>query len=206
MTELAGMVSGQPLLILAIAGVLLAMIGWQLQNSQPHRGRQLRNLGYVGMAAAALLTVGLAAYRADRSDAALVMAKRPALEVRGGETAIPVDIDGHYWIEATVNGKPSAFLIDTGATYTSLTGATARSLGIQPVPGTMPAIFDTANGKATGRFTRIGNLEFGTIRARDLDAVIMVDDDGDTNVIGMNLLSKLKSWRVEDGILTLSPN
>jgi aspartyl protease family protein len=205
MSDLGEMLSSQPLLILAIASVLVAMAGWQMQHSHPDRGRLLRNLGYVGMAAAVLLTAGLAAYRADKSDAALAMAKRPQLMVRGSGTAIPVDADGHYWVEALINGKPADFLIDTGATFTSLTGENARALGIEPTPGGMPASFDTANGTAQGRFTRLASLEFGTIKVRNLDAVIMVDDDGDTNVIGMNLLSMLKSWRVEGGTLTLQP-
>jgi len=205
MSDFGEMVSSQPLLILAIASVLVAMAGWQMQHSHPERGRLLRNLGYVGMAAALLLTAGMAAYRADKSDAALALATRPQLTVDGGKTAIPVDADGHFWVNALVNGKPTDFMIDTGATFTSLTGASARALGVHPTPDKPPAHFDTANGVAQGRFTRLASLEFGTVRVSNLDAVIMVDDDGDTNVIGMNLLSMLKSWRVEGGTLTLQP-
>jgi aspartyl protease family protein len=29
---------------------------------------------------------------------------------------------------------------------------------------------------------------------------------GDTDVLGMNFLSRLKSWRVEDGVLVLVPH
>ncbi len=206
MSDLGDMLSSQPLLVLAVLGVLAAMGGWQLQHSSPGAGRALRNTGYLGMAAALLLSIGLAAYRADKSDAALALAKTPEIVVRGDETAIPLDIDGHFWLKALVNGKPAEFMIDTGATFTSLTGNNASALGLEPTPGRMPAQFDTANGSAIGRFTIIDTLEFGTIRARGLDAVIMVDDDGDTNVIGMNLLSKLKSWRVEDETLTLVPH
>lgn len=206
MSDLAEMFTSQPLLILAIVSVLAAIVGWQMQHSSPTRGRLVRNFGYLGMAAAALLTAGLAAFRADKSDAALALAQRPDLVVEGRETAIPVNIDGHFWVEAMVDGQQAPFMIDTGATFTSLTGANARALGLEPTPGRPPARFNTANGIALGRFTRIDSLEFGTIRARDLDAVIMVDDDGVTNVIGMNLLSRLKSWRVEDNVLTLVPN
>jgi len=206
MSELAEMIASQPLLILAIGSILIAMAGWQMQHSSPVRARTLRNVGYVGMAAALMLIVGLTAFRTDKSDAALAAMRRPELLVRGHETSIPLDVDGHLWVEAMVNGKPMDFMIDTGATYTSLSGDSARVLGLKATPGAMPAEFDTANGSAIGYFTRMGSLEFGSIRARDIDAVIMADDDGNTNVIGMNLLSGLRSWRAENGTLTLVPN
>jgi aspartyl protease family protein len=158
------------------------------------------------MAAALILTIGLAAHRSDKSDAALALARTPEIIVQGEETAIPLDIDGHFWVKTMVNGKPAEFMVDTGATFTSLTGSSANQLGLEPARDRMPAQFDTANGTALGRFTSIAKLEFGTIRAVGLEAVIMVDDDGDTNVIGMNLLSSLKSWRVEDDTLTLVPH
>ena len=41
--------------------------------------------------------------------------------------------------------------------------------------------------------------------ARGLDAVI-APNLGNTNVIGMNLLSRLAGWRVENGELILVPN
>lgn len=206
MSALTDLFSSQPVLLLAIAGVLLAMWGWLVQHSSPRTGGTIRNAGYLAMTAALLLTVALAAHRADKSDAAYLLAKTPELEVMGDATAIPLDMDGHFRVRAFVNGKPAEFMIDTGATFTSLAGTSASELGLQPTPGRFPAQFDTANGSAFGRFTKIGTLEFGTIRARDLDAVIMVADDGDTNVIGMNLLSKLKSWRVEGKTLTLVPS
>jgi len=196
---------GQPLLVLAVLAILAAMAGWQLQHSSPSAGRALRNAGYLGMAAALLLTIGLAAYRADKSDAALALASTPKVAVQGDETLVPLGADGHFWVQATVNGNPANFMIDTGATFTTLTGGSARALGLEPTPGRLPAQFDTANGSAIGRFTRIDSLDFGTIRARGLEAVIMVDDDGNTNVIGMNLLSRLRNWRVEANTLTLVP-
>ena len=46
---------------------------------------------------------------------------------------------------------------------------------------------------------------FGNVVARGLDTVI-VPNLGETNVIGMNLLSRLASWRVEGDTLVLVPN
>ena len=51
---------------------------------------------------------------------------------------------------------------------------------------------------------RVGELRFGSIVARDMD-VIVTGSTGGLKVLGMNLLSRLKSWRVEGGVLILSP-
>ena len=63
----------------------------------------------------------------------------------------------------------------------------------------------TANGAIRAELATISELRLGNIVARDLDAVV-APGLGDTNVIGMNLLSRLKGWRVEDGVLILVPN
>ena len=53
--------------------------------------------------------------------------------------------------------------------------------------------------------TTIDTLRFGNVKAGGLDAVI-APNIGETNVVGMNLLSRLKSWRVEGQTLILVPN
>lgn len=205
LAELRDFLVAQPLLALAALAILFASIGWIVQHSHPRAAHLLRIVGYAGMVGAVLLTVIEAAHHASRSDAMLATGKVGAVEVRGGETAIPLQSDGHYWVKAEVNGKPVEFLVDTGATYTTLSAATTRETGVTADPGQMPIELDTANGRITARFGKLDDLRFGTIAAHQLDVVIGPDGAGDTNVIGMNLLSKLKSWRVENKELVLVP-
>jgi aspartyl protease family protein len=47
-------------------------------------------------------------------------------------------------------------------------------------------------------------LHFGNVTARGLDAII-APGLGQTNVVGMNLLSRLASWRVEGNTMILVP-
>ena len=63
----------------------------------------------------------------------------------------------------------------------------------------------TANGTVTAQLATIEELRFGNVAARGLDVVI-APNIGPTNVLGMNLLSRLSSWRVEEGTLILVPN
>jgi aspartyl protease family protein len=48
-------------------------------------------------------------------------------------------------------------------------------------------------------------LRFGNVAAHGLDAII-APGLGPTNVVGMNLLSRLSSWRVENNVLILVPH
>jgi aspartyl protease family protein len=68
-----------------------------------------------------------------------------------------------------------------------------------------PVILKTANGQTMAELVTIKELRFGNIVARDRDAVV-APGLGETNVLGMNFLSRLKSWRVEGRTLVLVPN
>jgi aspartyl protease family protein len=63
----------------------------------------------------------------------------------------------------------------------------------------------TANGSVTAQLTTIDEFRFGNVAARGIDAII-APGLGPTNVIGMNVLSRLASWRVEGQTLILVPH
>lgn len=128
----------------------------------------------------------------------------PAASVSGGEVRVPLAADGHYWIEAAVNGTRTRFMVDTGATVTTLSAEGAGEAGVEPDPLRLPVVMRTANGDVEAQMARIETLKFGSIVARDLDVVVS-DTTGGLNVLGMNFLSRLKGWRVEEGVLILSP-
>jgi aspartyl protease family protein len=126
----------------------------------------------------------------------------------GGNLEIKQSLDGHFWVEAELNGVPARFLVDSGATTTSISAETARQAGIEPSSG-IPAIVRTANGTIAVQRGRVARLEVGHIVRQDL-AVHISEGFGGTNVLGMNFLSSLDSWGVESrrggrGRLILKP-
>lgn len=205
MSGLGALAGSQPLLFVAVGAIVLAAGGWMLERERPELASNLRRLGYLGLIAALLLQVGVLAFHAERSDAALELNSRPALSVSGRETIVPLASDGHFWIEAEVNGQPIEFLVDTGATFTGVGRGDAAALGIRPDPGRAPLELQTANGVITARLGRIDSLRFGNIEVRGLEVAVPQETDDDTRVIGMNLLSRLGSWRVEGNRLILTP-
>ena len=203
--QLGAFLFAQPLLAVAVLAILLAAAGWIMERSHPRAGHLLRIGGYVGMVAALLLVTVEAAWRATRSDARLLLGTSGKVTVVGSDTVVPLDPSGHYWVKAELNGKPAEFLIDTGATYTTIAVSTARSAGITADASRLPVQLNTANGTIVARFGKARELTFGTIAARDLDVIIGPEAAGETNVIGMDLLSRLKGWRVEETKLVLVP-
>lgn len=131
-------------------------------------------------------------------------ASLPSARAEGQALRIPVAPDGHYWVEATINGTPARFLIDSGATVTALSENTARAAGLNYDVGAPGIVMTTANGKVEAKRTSIATLAIGPISASDL-AVVVSPTFGEVNVIGMNMLSRLKSWGVQDGDMVLTP-
>jgi len=121
----------------------------------------------------------------------------------GRSLRIPQNEDGHFWVRADLNGTKVRFLIDSGATVTTISAETARAAGIEPMSG--PAVMvETANGMVAAHPARIGSLKVGDI-TRTAEPVHITEGDTDTAVLGMTFLSRLKSWKVERGTLTLEP-
>ena len=125
--------------------------------------------------------------------------------VAGKELRIRMSSDGHFWVLASVNGIKRRMLIDSGATVTALSETTARQAGIDVGTGLTPVVLRTANGAAAAQTGKIDELRVGNIVARNL-RIVTAPGLGELDVLGMNFLSKLDSWRVEGRTLILVPH
>jgi aspartyl protease family protein len=122
--------------------------------------------------------------------------------IQGRETRIPMAIDGHFWVEGRVNGVQVKFLVDSGATMTTIDRETAIRAGVSVSP--RPDQFvRTGNGIIRVSSGRANHLEVGGIGRRDLG--LQIADNDNLNVLGMNFLSSLSRWGVEGRWLVLVP-
>ena len=192
------------LMIAAIAAMVAGWIGSALVRKRIAFGRAVSILSSLALGAI-LLTVVLQISRFDpRLDISLPELGLPEQTVAGGETRVELAPDGHYWVQAQVNGTPASFLIDTGATISAVNPDVAQRAGLAPRRGGIPVQIRTANGAVTADISTADTISFGNIAAEGIDVVI-APGLGNTNIIGMNLLSRLGAWRVEKGVLILTP-
>lgn len=125
-------------------------------------------------------------------------------QVVGDEVRIQMSRDGHFWAEVDINGVKRRMLVDSGATVTTISEQTAEAAAVDP-NGLVPVVLRTASGAITARTGEIDRLSLGTIEARNLK-VVVAPTPGSIDVLGMNFLSDLASWRVEKRTLVLVPD
>ena len=118
----------------------------------------------------------------------------------GRETRIPMAIDGHFWVSARLNGRDVKFLVDSGATTTTVDRGTAAAAGVAISP-TRDQFVRTGNGVVRVASGRADELSVGGITRRNV--AIEIADNDDLNVLGMNYLSSLSRWGVEGRWLVL---
>ncbi len=111
-------------------------------------------------------------------------------------------IDGHFWVEASVNGEPVKFLVDSGATMTTIDRATAQRAGVAVSPRADQYV-RTGNGVIRVSSGRAAQVRVGGIVRRDVG--LQIADNDNLNVLGMNYLSSLTRWGVEGRWLVLAP-
>lgn len=113
--------------------------------------------------------------------------------IAGKELRIPQAIDGHFYVDGMLNGQQVRFLIDSGATMTTIGRADAERTGVS-ISANRNQLVQTGNGMVRVAQGRAETLNIGSIHRSDVG--LHVSDD-DLNVLGMNYLSTLQRWSVE---------
>lgn len=121
---------------------------------------------------------------------------------QAGLIRVPMAIDGHFWVEGRINGVPVNFLVDSGATMTTIGRDTAELTGLN-VGAQRNQLVRTGNGVIRVAMGRADTLRVGSITRRNVS--MHVADHEDLNVLGMNFLSSLQRWGVEGRWLILEP-
>ena len=120
--------------------------------------------------------------------------------VEGQEIRIPMAIDGHFWVQGSLNGIPVKFLVDSGATMTTIGRDTAAAADV-PVSNSRNQVVRTGNGMLRVASGTADTLAIGPIERAGVG--LHVADHDDLNVLGMNYLSSLSRWGVEGRWLIL---
>lgn len=110
---------------------------------------------------------------------------------------------GHFAGRFRINGKPVDSLIDTGATFVTMSETIARNLGYGGNELQFRYEVTTANGKVKAARVSLKSIEIGTVSVRDVDAMVIRGKDLAYPLIGMSFLKKLSGYRAENDELKL---
>jgi aspartyl protease family protein len=190
----------QQIALYAVLGALLIMFIQRI----PYVGRIFR---FVFSLALLALGIFLLIQQAPYQPSLQGFAGRIGLDrqqVVGEEVRIRMSSDGHFWADARVNGIKRRMLIDSGATVTAISDQTAEQASVKPNAAIVPVVLRTANGTAPAQTATVEELRVGNITATNLK-VVTSPALGNMDVLGMNFLSKLGSWRVERNTLIMVP-
>jgi len=112
--------------------------------------------------------------------------------------------DGHFHINAKVNGVSVEFMVDTGAADIVLTKKDAERAGFYANELEFNKLYTTANGKTRGASVKLKNLEVGNYQTGEIYASVN-EGELDTSLLGMRFLDKMRQFRIEGDRLVIQP-
>ncbi len=160
-----------------------------------------------GLAALALIVPELASnYLARQNDSAsppLVSASATATAsyASGKGVVIEADRTGQFIGTFRINGKPETGMVDTGASVIAINTSAARRFGIAVGSLSFNGRAQTANGVVEAAHVKLDRVEIGGISLKYVEAMVLPDKALPGTLVGMSFLSRLSSYRVEDGAL-----
>jgi aspartyl protease family protein len=113
------------------------------------------------------------------------------------------DRAGHFLIAAAVNGSAVHFLVDTGASYVTLTPEDARAAGIRISDLRFTGRVATANGEIRVAPVVLREVRLDQFTMQDVDAVVL-DTPLAVSLLGMSFLKRLEGYEIRDGDLIVS--
>jgi aspartyl protease family protein len=198
---------------LTLLGVVLLFVGGGFLGRSLRPGEVLR-----GFAFWFLMIVAVAGVYANRDNLVgvagrLLGAIAPGVPISGriaGDTdpdsvLIVRASDGHFAVRATVDGVSLPLLLDTGASFVTLTYTDAREIGVDTEALDFKVPIRTANGTMNAASVVINRLAIGSIERRDVKALVAPRGALEQGLLGMSFLDTLNGYAISGDRLRLTP-
>ncbi|MGB8313129.1 MAG: TIGR02281 family clan AA aspartic protease [Aestuariivirga sp.] len=118
-------------------------------------------------------------------------------------TALKAGQNGHFFVTAEINGRDVKVLVDTGASAVALSYEDAQDIGLHPGNLDFNIPVSTANGVTKAASVTLNKIEVDGVRVSDVQGMVLPEGVMRGSLLGMSFLSKLQSFKVEDGVLYL---
>jgi aspartyl protease family protein len=112
----------------------------------------------------------------------------------GSTVTLSADAHGQFLTGGTVNGRPVRFIVDTGATLTTLSRPEATRIGLDYSAG-RPTRVQTANGDVRGWRVSLASVRIGDVTIRDVDAIVVENESLPVALLGMSFLGRFDMQR-----------
>jgi aspartyl protease family protein len=109
------------------------------------------------------------------------------------KVTLAADVRGMFFAEGAINGSPVRFMVDTGATFVSMSARDAARLGVDFHKG-RPVLMQTANGRVMSYLVRLDRVKVGDIEFNGIEAVVG-EQDMPYTLLGMSFLNRLEMQR-----------
>lgn len=123
-------------------------------------------------------------------------------QIGRGQVAVPVHLDGHYYLTLDINNTPVRFVVDTGASEMVLTQDDAQAVGLNTDALIYSGLASTANGTVRTAPVQLDVVQLGDVTDTQLRAVVN-GGEMDKSLLGMEYLQR---WQMQfsNGELVLS--
>jgi clan AA aspartic protease (TIGR02281 family) len=113
-----------------------------------------------------------------------------------GSMEVQRQANGHFYVPGTIDKTPATFMVDTGASVTSISSDLARQVGIYNCKEVQ---FQTANGAATGCIALVQHMTLGNFVLENTTVAVMPNLE--TNLLGANVLRNFQISQNENSML-----
>ena len=107
---------------------------------------------------------------------------------------LTMDARGHYVAQGSINGSPTQFLVDTGATMVVLPASEADRLAID-YRRAPQGVANTANGPVSFRVVKLDRVKIGDVELDQVEAGVMQGGYNGPVLLGMTFLSRTEVTR-----------
>ena len=113
--------------------------------------------------------------------------------------------DGHFGVRTSVDDIPVTMLIDTGASFVTLSHGDAARVGINPDTLDYSVPIRTANGTMQAARITLHSLAIGSIEQRNVRALVAPAGSLSQSLLGMSFLDLLHGYAISGDRLVLTP-
>lgn len=113
--------------------------------------------------------------------------------------------DGHFGVRAEVDGRSMPLLVDTGASFVTLTERDAGEIGVNVETLSFSVPIRTANGTIRAAPIVVEEIAIGPIERQNVRALVAPGDSLDQSLLGLSFLDTLHGYTISGDRLILNP-